>query len=82
MFKHMAKIDIFHVAYRGGAPAVAAAASGEVQVTFANYSDALTWMKTGGLRAVVDGQLSFLPWHLRNALAPYACSCGLWRLGS
>lgn len=52
MFKHMAKIDMVHVAYRGGAPAVAAAAAGEVQVTFANYSDALSWMKTGGLRAI------------------------------
>lgn len=52
MFKSMAKIDMVHVAYRGGAPAVAAAAAGEVQVTFANYSDALSWMKSGGLRAI------------------------------
>jgi tripartite-type tricarboxylate transporter receptor subunit TctC len=52
MFKHMAGIDMVHVPYRGGAPAVAATVAGDVQVTFANYSDALTWMKSGRLRAI------------------------------
>ena len=52
MFKHMAGIDLVHVPYRGGAPAVAATVAGDVQVTFANYSDALTWMKSGRLRAI------------------------------
>jgi tripartite-type tricarboxylate transporter receptor subunit TctC len=52
MFKHMAGIDMVHVPYRGGAPAVAATVAGEVEVTFANYSDALTWMKSGRLRAI------------------------------
>lgn len=52
MLKHMAKIDMVHVPYRGGAPAVAATVAGEVQLTFANYSDALTWMKSGRLRAI------------------------------
>jgi hypothetical protein len=31
IFKHMAGVDMVHVPYRGGAPAVAAAAAGEVQ---------------------------------------------------
>jgi tripartite-type tricarboxylate transporter receptor subunit TctC len=52
IFKHMAGVDMVHVPYRGGAPAVAAAAAGEVQLTFANYSDALTWMNSGRLRAI------------------------------
>lgn len=52
VFKSMAKIDMVHVPYRGGAPAVAATVAGDVQVTFANYSDALTWMKSGKLRAL------------------------------
>lgn len=52
IFKHMAGVDMVHVPYRGGAPAVAAAAAGDVQLTFANYSDALTWMRSGRLRAI------------------------------
>ena len=52
IFKHMTGANITHVRYRGGAPAVTAAAAGEVQLTFANYSDALTWMKSGKLRAI------------------------------
>jgi tripartite-type tricarboxylate transporter receptor subunit TctC len=50
IMKYMAGIQMTHVRYKGGAPAVAAAAAGEVQLTFANSSDALTWMKSGRLR--------------------------------
>jgi len=39
-----------YVPYKGGAPAAAAAAAGDAQVTFANYSDALAYMKSGRLR--------------------------------
>jgi tripartite-type tricarboxylate transporter receptor subunit TctC len=52
IFKYMAGIDMLYVPYKGGAPAAAAAAAGDVQVTFANYSDALVYMKTGRLRAL------------------------------
>jgi tripartite-type tricarboxylate transporter receptor subunit TctC len=52
MFKSMAGIDIVHVPFRGGAPATAAALAGEVQITFANLSDALPQIKTGKLRAL------------------------------
>ena len=50
IFKYMAGIDMLYVPYKGRAPAAAAAAAGDVQVTFANYSDALAYMKTGRLR--------------------------------
>lgn len=50
IFKHMAGIDMMHVRYRGGAPAVTATVAGEVQVTFANYSDALPWIENQRLR--------------------------------
>jgi tripartite-type tricarboxylate transporter receptor subunit TctC len=50
IFKYMAGIDMTYVPYKGGAPAAAAAVAGDVQVTFANYSDALAHMKTGRLR--------------------------------
>ena len=52
IFKYMAGIDMVYVPYKGGAPAAAAAAAGDAQVTFANYSDALTHMKSGRLRAL------------------------------
>src|SRR2546428_98061 len=50
IFKYMAGIDMVYIPYKGGAPAAAAAAAGDAQVTFANYSDALAYMKTGRLR--------------------------------
>jgi tripartite-type tricarboxylate transporter receptor subunit TctC len=52
IFKYMADVKLSHVTYRGGAPAVMAAAAGDTQITFANYSDALTWMKSGKLRPI------------------------------
>ncbi len=52
VFNHMAGTKITNVAYKGGAPAVAAAIGGEVQLTFANTSDALPQVKGGKLRAI------------------------------
>jgi tripartite-type tricarboxylate transporter receptor subunit TctC len=52
IFKYMAGIDMVYIPYKGGAPAAAAAAAGDAQVTFANYSDALAHMKSGRLRAL------------------------------
>jgi tripartite-type tricarboxylate transporter receptor subunit TctC len=52
IFKYMAGIDMIYIPYKGGAPAAAAAAAGDAQVTFANYSDALAHMKSGRLRAL------------------------------
>lgn len=52
IFKQMAGVDMMHIQYKGGAPAVTAVVAGEVQLTFANYSDALQWIGTGRVKAL------------------------------
>ena len=52
VFNHMAGVNIVSVHYKGGAPAAAAAIAGEVQVVFANPSDAIAQLKGGKLRAL------------------------------
>jgi tripartite-type tricarboxylate transporter receptor subunit TctC len=64
LFRHMAGIDMVHVAYKGGAPAVNALLAGEVQVNLATISTALPQIKAGRLRALaVSGRapLAALP---------------------
>ena len=51
MFKMMAGIDMVHVPYRGGAPAIADVLSGQVQVMFSDVVTMAAQMK-GGSRSV------------------------------
>jgi tripartite-type tricarboxylate transporter receptor subunit TctC len=52
MMKYMAKLDIVHVPYKGGAPAVNGLLGGQVQVNLATISTALPHVKSGALRAL------------------------------
>ncbi|HYC44332.1 MAG TPA: tripartite tricarboxylate transporter substrate binding protein [Burkholderiales bacterium] len=52
LFKRMAGVDIVHVPYKGGGPAMAAVVSGEVQMTFGNLSVALPQVKAGKVKAL------------------------------
>jgi tripartite-type tricarboxylate transporter receptor subunit TctC len=52
LFQSMTGTKIAHVAYRGGALATAALVSGEIQVLFANMSDALPQIQAGTVRAL------------------------------
>jgi tripartite-type tricarboxylate transporter receptor subunit TctC len=52
LFKMMAGVNLVHVPYRGGAPAVADLISGQVQVIFAPVSEAIQHIKAGKLRAL------------------------------
>ncbi len=52
LFKMMAGVNLVHIAYRGGAPAVVDLISGQVQVIFAPVSEAIQHVKSGKLRAL------------------------------
>lgn len=52
LFKSMAKIEMAHVAYKGGGPAIAAVIGTEVQLYFSTVPAALTQVKAGRLRAL------------------------------
>jgi tripartite-type tricarboxylate transporter receptor subunit TctC len=52
LFKMMTGLDLVHVAYKGGAPAVADLVAGHLQVIFAPVSEAIQQVKAGKLRAL------------------------------
>jgi tripartite-type tricarboxylate transporter receptor subunit TctC len=52
LFKHMAKVDITHVPYRGAAPALSDLMAGRVDVMFAVMASGLPLAQSGQLRAL------------------------------
>ena len=52
LFKMMASVNLIHVPYRGGAPAVADLLGGQVQVMFASPSISIEHVRAGKLRAL------------------------------
>jgi tripartite-type tricarboxylate transporter receptor subunit TctC len=52
MFKSMAKVDLLHVPYKGGGPALNAIVGNEVQVIFNVVSGTLPHVRNGRLRAL------------------------------
>ena len=55
LFRRQAGIDIVHVPYRGGAPAMIDLAAGRVQMMIGNMTDFLAQTKAGRLRGVAFG---------------------------
>ena len=52
VFNSMAGVKLVHVAFKGGPPAIAALLAGDLQLMFANLSDALPQVKSGKLRGL------------------------------
>ena len=52
LFKMMAGVNLVHVPYRGGAPAVTDLIGGQIQVIFAPLSESIQQIKAGPLRAL------------------------------
>ena len=50
LFKMMAGVDIVHVPYRGGAPAVTDLLGGQVQVIFSPVPESIEYIRAGKLR--------------------------------
>jgi len=52
LFKAMTGVDVVHVPYRGGAPALTDLIGGQVQVMFAFISSSIEYIRAGKLRAL------------------------------
>jgi tripartite-type tricarboxylate transporter receptor subunit TctC len=52
LFKAMAGVDMVHVPYRGGAPALTDLLGGQVQLMFASAPSAIEYIKAGTLRGL------------------------------
>ena len=64
LFKMMAGVDLVHVPYRGGAPAITDLLGGQVQVIFSPVPESIEHIRAGKLRplAVMSGtRLDYLP---------------------
>jgi tripartite-type tricarboxylate transporter receptor subunit TctC len=64
LFKMMAGVNLVHVPYRGGAPAVTDLIGGQIQVIFAPLSESIQQIKAGSLRPLAvttAARLNVLP---------------------
>ncbi len=82
MFKHLAKVDILHIPYKGSAPAITDLLGGQVMMMFDNIPSALPHIKTGKLRALAvtgakrDPLLPDVPTVAEAGVAGY--ESGVW----
>jgi len=64
LFRSMASVNMLHVPYRGGVPALTDLLAGQVQVMFATLASAIEYVRSGRLHALGvtgEGRLEALP---------------------
>ena len=82
MFKHLTKVDILHIPYKGSSPALTDLLGGQVMMMFDNIPSALPHIKSGKLRALAtsgarrDATLPDLPTIAEAGVAGY--ESGVW----
>ena len=82
MFKHLAKVDILHIPYKGSAPAVTDLLGGQVMMMFDNIPSMLPHIKAGKVRALAvtgarrDPLLPDVPTVAEAGVAGY--ESGVW----
>ena len=61
MLKHLAKIDIVHIAYKGGGPAMTDLIAGQVQLQFSSIPTVLAHVKAGRIKMLAIGSAKRSP---------------------
>src|SRR5688572_462808 len=61
MLKYLAKVDIVHVAYKGGGPAMTDLIAGQVQLQFSSIPTVLTHVKAGRIKMLAIGSAKRSP---------------------
>lgn len=61
LLKKDAQIDVVHVPYKGGAPAIVDVMGGQVDVYFANAASSLNYVSTGKLKALAVSSAARMP---------------------
>lgn len=54
LFKHVAKVDMLHVPYKGAGPAIAAILGGEIQLNVSSTASSIEHVKAGRVRALAS----------------------------
>jgi tripartite-type tricarboxylate transporter receptor subunit TctC len=54
LFKHVAKVDMLHVPYKGAGPAIAAILGGEIQLNVSSTASTIEHIKAGRVRALAS----------------------------